>query len=416
MSTKICVPRESRSFLQRGLAAAFVVTLVAACGGGSDSSADDGAPNGATDEVTSITVGVPPSPSGGIIPYAESLGLFEKYNLKVETTQQNGGAESVPALEGGAIQIAQSNVLSVIQGARQGLDVPCFAGTFTFGDEDRYNYLTLIAGGGSGVTSAKDLAGKTVAVNATGGVNQLAADAYLESEGVDYTKVKYVAVPFPSMPQAVASGQVDAAVTPDPFASQMLGGGGKLLDNNVAASVKGSPIFACWNASSEWVEENPEVASNFVKAMDEAAAAAAADFGSFRDFLKTGLGVPPAIADNLGVLEFTTEMDEEDVAQWQDAATKFGILEGDDIDPSAAYTPVKGRVRAGPCSEERQALSADLGAVSAQTLMPALQLRPGATRQRVWVIHRRPRAGPQPARGRSACMNYESLSLAPGLT
>lgn len=342
MSNNSCTTGDVSTLLRRGLASAFALTLVAACGGGADSEAQS-APGAAGDsgKVTSVTVGIPPAPSGAIIGYAQEKGLFAKYKLDVKTTALNGGSAAVPALQGGAIQIAQSNVLSIIQGEGQGLDVPCFAGAFNFGSEPTFNYVTLIAGPKSGLSSAKELVGKTVAVNATGGVNELATNAYLASQSVDYGKVKYIAIPFPNMPAALAAGQVDAAVTPDPFAAQMLAGGGKLLSSNVVASVEGNPTYACWNATGKWLGQNPEAARNFVRAMEEASAAVTADFGSFREFLKTKGGTPPAIADNLGVLEFSVDMTEDDVVKWQKAAKKFGILEGSDVKPGKAYAPMQ---------------------------------------------------------------------------
>ncbi|MDQ2737703.1 MAG: ABC transporter substrate-binding protein, partial [Actinomycetota bacterium] len=260
--------------------------------------------------------------------------------LNVTTKDLNGGAAAVPALQGNAIQVAQSNVLSVIQGANQGLKVPCFAGAFNANGAGIS--LPLIAGGKGGVTKASDLVGKSVAVNATGGVNELATDAYLASQGVDYKQVKYVATPYPNMPQAVSAGQVDAVVPADPFAGQILAKGGKLLTNNVVASVAGNPIYACWNASADWLAKNPVVAKNFVAALTEASAAVTADFTSFKDYLKTKGNIPAALADNVAGLEFTTTMSNNDVTKWQDAGKKYGILTDGNADTAKVYQPVTG--------------------------------------------------------------------------
>jgi len=78
-----------------------------------------------------ITVGIPPATSADDVTIAQQEGFFTQHHLTVNIKALNGGAATVPALQGGAIQVAQSNVLSEVQGAH-GLDVPCFAGAFAF--------------------------------------------------------------------------------------------------------------------------------------------------------------------------------------------------------------------------------------------------------------------------------------------
>jgi len=194
MTNMFRVRSGTKPVVMRALIGVASIALVAGCGGNSNTSSGNGGGG-----VSSITVGTVPAVSGAIIGYAADKGYFSKHNLNVKTMDLNGGAAAVPALQGNAIQVAQSNVLSVIQGANQGLTVPCFAGAFNLGGAGVS--LPLIAGGKGGVTKASDLPGKSIAVNATGGVNELATDAYLASQGVDYKQVKYVAMPYPNMPQ-----------------------------------------------------------------------------------------------------------------------------------------------------------------------------------------------------------------------
>ncbi len=343
MTKTSCVRSTSfQSVATRALVGVAAIALVAGCGTGSSSSNSSGSGGSGGNTgggVTSITVGTVPAVSGAIIGYAADKGYFAKHNLNVTTKDLNGGAAAVPALQGNAIQVAQSNVLSVIQGAGQGLNVPCFAGAFNFGGDGVS--LPLIAGA-KGSAKAADLVGKSIAVNATGGVNELATDAYLASQGVDYKLVKYVAMPYPNMPQAIAGGQIDAAVPVDPFAAQILGKGGKLLTNNVAAGIAGTPIYACWNASADWLTKNPTVAKNFVAALTEASAAATSDFNSFKEYLKTKGNTPAAVADKVAGLDFTTTMSNDDVTKWQDAGKKYGILSGGSVDAARVYQAVTG--------------------------------------------------------------------------
>jgi NitT/TauT family transport system substrate-binding protein len=126
-------PRRPTSRLAMGIAGAAVLLGPAACGGSSGG-----------DALTSITVAIPPAVSGIDIYAAQEQGYFTQHHLKVKIKTVNGGAAIVPALASGAVQIGETNVLSVIQGASRGVREPCFAGANT--DPASGHYLSLVAG------------------------------------------------------------------------------------------------------------------------------------------------------------------------------------------------------------------------------------------------------------------------------
>lgn len=287
-----------------------------------------------------ITVGVPPNATGKYIDFAAENGYFDKHDLTVKTVSINGGAGAVPALESNSIQIGQSNVLSVIQGAKHGLETPCFAGAISVDDADGSDPLPLVSSPKSDISKPIDLAHKTIAVNATGGWFELAINSYLDSNGVDPSDVKYISMPMQNMAAAVKSGQVDAAGTAEPFASEMVAAGGTILTKNVYGTVPGQPEFACWNATSKWLKNNRDVATDFVAAWAEAAAAINADPNVFKAYIKDH-GVPTEVADKFGGFVLTAKFGDEDVAKWIKAATKYGLFTGK-IAPELAYFPLKG--------------------------------------------------------------------------
>jgi len=311
----------------RPLAVVFGVTavaLVAACGGGGGGGAQASETSGSV--TTAITVGVPPAITADAVSIAQAQGYFAANHLKVETKTLNGGAAAVPALQGGAIQIAQSNVFSVIQGAGQGLTVPCFAGASGIPKEG--TPLPLISSPKAGVAKGGDLVGKAVAVNATGGVNQLLVQAWLAQQGVDYSGVHFVALGFPAMPQAIDSGQVAAAVPVDPFASQMLAKGDTLLAADLMAAVDGRPVYACWNATSEWLKKNPTVATGFLAAIKQANDYITSQPDRFRDYVTKSSGIPAEVVQKISIPLFTTDMSAVDVQEWVAAGKKYGVLTG----------------------------------------------------------------------------------------
>ena len=311
-----------------------VALTVAGCGNSSSSATHSG---GAA-AVTTITVGIPAAITADAVLVAQDKGYFTQHQLKVNVETLNGGAANVPALQGGAIQIAQSNVLSEIQGAAQGLAVPCFAGAFALTPTG--SFLPLVASAKSGITKPAQLAGKTIAVNATGGVNQLLTDAWLAQEGVGYKSVHYIGMGFPNMPVAIGSGRVDAAVSVEPFGTEMRQQGATLLSGYLESNIQGSPIFSCWNATASWLAKNQKVAAAFVAAIHQANGFINNEPGQFRTLLEKTTKIPPKVIQALSLPNFTTDMSNADGTEWEAAGHQYGILTGSAVDVAKVYQPV----------------------------------------------------------------------------
>lgn len=269
----------------------------------------------------SITVGIPPVISAAGIYLSQAKGYFAKHHLKVSVKLLNGGAATAPALESGAIQIAQSNTLSEIQGAAQGIDVPCFAGAF--GIPSGGHSFPLI---GHASANPKALVGKTIAVNATDGINQLMADAFLAAHGVNYKSVHFIGMPFPNMPTALKSGDVAAVVGTEPFSTLMLAQGGKLIAGELEQYIPGHPIFSCWSGSTAWIKSHGGVLKDFLAAMNEANHYIATQPLQFERFASHYIKLPSSVVGKLTLPIYTTAMSGTDVIQWEKAAVKYGIM------------------------------------------------------------------------------------------
>src|SRR5690606_15406648 len=75
----------------------------------------------------------------------------------------------------------------------------------------------IIVTADSDLQALGDLVGKKVAVNSLNSLQWAFLVADLENNGIDPTTVEFAEVPYPSMGDALATGQVDAYVTVEPF-------------------------------------------------------------------------------------------------------------------------------------------------------------------------------------------------------
>ncbi|HEX3792798.1 MAG TPA: ABC transporter substrate-binding protein [Pseudonocardiaceae bacterium] len=287
---------------------------LAACGSSASSAGGD----------QSVTVAIPPVVSGVDVYVAQEQGFFSRHHLTVSVKVLNGGAAIVPAMESGAVDIGETNVVSVIQGASHNIAEPCFTGANT--DPSTGAYLSLVTSKGSGVTTAAGLRGRTVAVNATNGVNQLLVQAYLDAHGVSPTSVHFISLQYADMPQALNSNRVAAAVTSEPFTTISVGNGNHLLTGNPLQSVPGTPTYSCWNASAKWLSDNHTAAADYAAAMSDTDAWIAANPAKFRTIAAKHLTIAPATLAKITLPVFTAELSQQDITAWETVAHKYGLI------------------------------------------------------------------------------------------
>ena len=75
-------------------------------------------------------------------------------------------------------------------------------------------------------------------------------------------------MPFPTMPAALANGQVDAIHTPEPFMSQILARGGRIV---LAPGPVITPFLpnGCYCAREDWMAKNPALVKRFRTAINQ---------------------------------------------------------------------------------------------------------------------------------------------------
>src|SRR6185503_18409704 len=149
---------------------------------------------------------------------AITKGFFAEQGLEVDTTPTAGGAAGLPALAAGQVQVAFSNIISIVLGAKQGLGFEVIAAGSGTGDTTP-DLAAMVAKPGSTFKTGKDFEGKRVAVNTRNNIIWLYARAWIQATGGDPEKVTYLEVPFPQMIDALRGDRVDAAFVVEPFLS-----------------------------------------------------------------------------------------------------------------------------------------------------------------------------------------------------
>jgi NitT/TauT family transport system substrate-binding protein len=179
---------------------------------------------------------------------------------------------------------------------------------------------------GSDIKAAADLEGKTVAVNTLNNIGPLTINNWMEKNGADYTKIKYVEVPFPDMGAALEAGRVDAAFTVEPAYSGALAAGGTALVHSYE-EIAPNLTVATYFASKQYIAQNKDVVERFQRAMTKSLEYAAANEAEVRTVIGEYTKIPAEVIEKIKLPVWKADLNEPTIQTVADLAKKYGFVE-----------------------------------------------------------------------------------------
>jgi NitT/TauT family transport system substrate-binding protein len=253
----ITAARRTAGMVMGAALLAASLTGLAACAGGSGDGADGGPVTlrlGYFPNLTHATpiVGV----EKGI--FAEALGA----DVKLESTTFNAGPAAVEALFSGAIDatyIGPNPAINAYARSR-GAAVRVVAGAASGG-------VFLVVK--PGINSAEDLRGKVVATPQLGNTQDVALRFWLKERGLATTAEGGGDVQIKPQDNAVTvdafnNGAIDGAWVPEPTASRLVAGGGKVLVDERTLWPDGRFVITHLLVSKEFLDEHPDVVRDLI--------------------------------------------------------------------------------------------------------------------------------------------------------
>ena len=288
--------------------------LIAACAGSPDPATDP-------EEVIELKMAVAPSATFAPVFVGVETGIFEEHGIDLELDVGGLAPTTLPRLLQGEIDLAASTWGSLVTARAEKLPLVGVAGIDRGGDTPEDDYQGIMVGE-DGPTSLKELEGKTIGVPSLQSFTDAQVRSLLEAEGVDTDTIRFLAVGFPDMPNALSSGQVDAVGVVEPFKTIIEQQGGEALSTLSRSQLMGSVL-----ASEQFVEENPEKLERFLAAWQETLEYTAENEDDVRSALVSGFDIEEDLASEITLpIWITSDVAPDDVQEIADMLAEVDMV------------------------------------------------------------------------------------------
>jgi NitT/TauT family transport system substrate-binding protein len=304
------VPRLYKRPLILAIAALAFGLSACSSSGSSASSAASGTGSAAsgTPEQQNITVGVLPSADSVTVQIAQDKGFFKQQGLNVKVVPETTTNAGTQGLLSHTMAFTTENYVGMFaqQQAVKGLNLKIVADD----GQSSPNLWVMLVPKDSKLTSLAQLKGKKVGFPAPGfNFGSMAADILMAPYHMSSKDFTTVVEPFSSAQQALATHQVDAIFTTEPFITvSEAAAGDRVLQDMLSGPLAGFPT-SCWGTTASYVQQNPKTVAAFQRAMTAASQVAATNTAYVRSelpkFIKT---MKPAIANVITLPTYNTTL------------------------------------------------------------------------------------------------------------
>jgi NitT/TauT family transport system substrate-binding protein len=271
----------------------------------------------------------------GIIPIVEvaplyiglEKGYFETEGIHLELIRMAGGAEILPGVGSGSIDIGFSNIVSLaVFHVNRSQDFVAFVGG-TYETSGHVNHA-LVARAGT-TSGTMNWPGAIVGVNTRNNIEELMLLRYLKEKGIRRDSVNLRAVPFPAMESGIENGDLTMASLVEPFISRAQARGFSVLDNQYLLAPDDTVMVATYVTRRQWIRDNEALARRFQRAFVRAS-----DFlneprneQEVRSILASYTSIPPELADKMGLPLMLHCVDVNALSEVIRDLPEFGFLE-----------------------------------------------------------------------------------------
>lgn len=235
---------------------------------------------------------------------------------------QAGASDLAASLYANSAQIAEMTALTFATANENGLDLVIVAGA---GIQTEANPRQVLVRPSADIKKVADFVGKKVGTPGLNGVLHIMFEEWLKNEGVNPSKVDYVETPFPRMADLLGSGQIDAALPVEPFATRIKESGIGVPAGDYITSVNKVTLLSFYVATRSWAEANPKAVAAFRGLLRDGEAFIDSHPDEARSIEAKDLHIPPEIVGHLPFTATDVDVPASRLQFWLDLSKEFGI-------------------------------------------------------------------------------------------
>ena len=239
-----------------------------------------------------LRVAIVPIEGASEVFYATDMGFFAKAGLEVEVQRMQSSPAIAAAVASNTIDIGFLSVDALATAHAKGIPLVIIAPSGCYDSTISHDNVAIALAASSPVREAKDLNGKTVAVNALHSLSTLGVSDWVDQNGGDSSTVKFVEMPFPIMTAALDAGRIDGALVTEPYATAARKSG-RVIASGFDYIAKHF-LVASWCTTTQWAKDHPELIKSFTGVINETAAWANKNHEESGEIVVKYLKIPPA--------------------------------------------------------------------------------------------------------------------------
>jgi NitT/TauT family transport system substrate-binding protein len=296
---------------------ALVVAVAVAGGTASASPAGDR-------QLQSVDVVLLPVEPTAIALYADSRGFFREQGLDVKLEFLKDPTLLGSSVIGGVADFASVHVGASILQEAAGAPTKVIASGAMY-DRTKVKTSALVAMPSKRIRRAQDLVGKRVAIDKKLTIAHVGLVKWLKRGGVSENRVSLLELPFPDMVGVLTRGDAAAAVLPEPWLTQVLRRGARIVTPPIDAVCATQCLNTVWIARRS---VDPALAARFRAALQKAAVWAnqPRNAEASAKILARRLELPLGLTRVIRRTTFATRLRPGFAQQWVDAYAELGLI------------------------------------------------------------------------------------------
>ena len=246
-----------------------------------------------TSELSTLRIAVLPIIDTLPMYVAQKEGLFTKHGVNVEFIPVASAPERDQLIAAGQADGMVNETISAMLFNKEQVQVQVVR--YALRPTLESGHFFILASAQSGITEVAGLKGVEIAVS-QGTVIEYVAERLLQAEGFSADEIKTIAVPkIPDRMALLASGEVKAAVLPDPLGALAVQQGAVIVLDDSQHPEYGSSVISF---RKEVVDTNPDAVRAFLAAIEDAISALNNDPAKFTNVLSENKLVPPPLLES----------------------------------------------------------------------------------------------------------------------